>query len=774
MLLLAIPPMWPYGYYILLRWVIMITNDKKEFTLKQKIFLYFYKSKQYLNNKWFSVKEKIKNFIDSFYFYLIVFGVFAFVLHKTLIYLNLTITEDNLYSFAFATAGIIGASIAIIFSFSTFILQSTADLFSTQYLNKFIEDTKEKIFFWLLVFLTIASFFIPIFLKKYGLEILVTILFISFYLIYALYKKLRKRINPEPTLTKIKTDAIKQLEKINKELKKHAHIQNKIFEYEKENRDFSLDVQYKANRNWHLIVLENVKYLFEIGLRLLAKNEINSFNLTIKYIHDIYLKHLDLRNGHFIRMPASFWGTYSFDDEGFTAQILEYLQSMGDRIIQEKRKENIYFLLKVYERVISYSLSIKYADKKLGAYKENPLLNLISAYYIGFIEKLLKSKENDWIWESIKSVSNVSSLVLQKTDNYSICGKINQIINKISISCLAENQEAFLKELANIYFNQIRIAWNRYEHNDIFWKDLLKELKKNVLLLSVTSNLSLSISDLFINFHTWQLFIINWIIETKEEKEKKENLDNFIRLLKRWSDFLLDFARDVGLENKQVGLSIIQSVDNNIKIIYRIKNKFGDVDLEKIYKTQFHTLSWYFQKTDKIEESFLFNLEQVLEILLREISYNLKHGAFDIEYLIDLYVRLIEQHFEKVTIGYEYIHPRVVEKLVYLGLFLHKYKRTDQEEGIITKIDELNKKYLEFNKEYFELKRKEENLMGPDEFQLCKEIHDLENDLFSYSNSPLMGIKYILKEEITKDEWLGFTKKINYCKNIEYKTEHIF
>jgi len=749
-------------------------ENKKEFTLKQKGFLYFYRARQYLNNKWYIVREKIKKFVDSFYFYLIFFGVFVFLLHKILIFLNLTILADNLYGFAFAVAGIIGVSIAIIFSFSTFILQSTADLFSTQYLNKFIKSAKEKIIFWSLVFLTIASFFTPIFLKKYVLEILVIILFIAFYFIYILYKELRKRINPETTLTKIKTDAIKQLEKINKELKKHAYIQNKIFEYEKENKDFSLDVQYKINRNWHLITLENIKYLFEIGLRLLAKNEINSFNLTLKYIHDIYLKHLDLRNGYFIRTPASFWGTYSFDDEGFTAKILEYLQSMGNRIIQEKRKENIYFLLEVYESILGYSLNIKYADKNLGAYKENPLLNLISVYYIGFVERLLESKENDWVWESIKSVSNVSNFILQKTDNYFICSQINQIINKISVSCLAGNQETFLKELVNIYFNQIRIAWNRYERNDIFWKDLFEKLKKNILLLSVASNLSLSISDLFIDFYTWQVNIINWIIEAKEEKEKKENLDKFIRLLKRWSDFLLDFARDMGLENKQIGLSIIQSVNNNLRIIYGMRNKFSDIDLKEIYKTQFYTLSWYFQKTDKIENSFLFNLEQVLEILLKEISYNLKNEVFDIEYLIDLYVRLIEQHFEKVTLGYGYNHPRVIEKLVYLGLFLHKYKRTSREEGIVTKINELNKKYLELNKKYFKLKLKEKKLMGPDKYQLCKEIHDLENDLFSYDNSPLMDIKYILKKEITKDEWGSFIKKIKHCKNIKYKTEHIF
>ena len=729
----------------------METKNKKELTFKQKVFLYFYKAQQFFYAKWFYIKRKVKNFIDSILFYFFLLGVLIFFLNKFLTYFNPNISEDNLYSFAFATAGIIGASIAIVFSFSTFILQSTADLFSTQYLNKFIKDAKEKIFFWLLVFLTIAAFFTPIFLKKHVLETLIIILFVAFYLIYTLYKELRKRINPETTLTKIKIDAINQLEKINKGFKKYANIQNKIFQYKKEGKDFSLEVQYKLNPNWHLIILENVKYLFEIGLRLLIKNEINSFNLTLEYIHDIYLKHLDLRNEHFIRMSASFLGTYSFDDEGFTTQILEYLQSISDRIIQEKRKENIYFLLKIYESILNYSLNIKYVDKNLGVYKDNPLLDLILVYYIGFIEKLLKSKENDWIWESIKSVSSVSNMILQKTDNYFVCSKINQIISKIFISCLSENQETFLKELVNIYFNQIKIAWNKYEYNDIFWKYLFKKLKKNVLLLSKTSNLNLSVSDLFTNFHTWQVNIINWIFELKEVKEQKENLDKSIKLLERWGDFLFDFAIDVGLENKQVGLPIILSIDNNLKIVYRIKNKFKEMDLEKIYKTQFNALGLYFQKTNKVNKSFLFNLEQVLEILLREICNNFKNNIFDGGYLVDLYVRLIEQHFEKATLGYGYNHPRIIEKLVYLGLLLYKYRKTKEEENVIAKIDELNKKYLELNKEFFELKRKKENLMGPDEFQLCKEIYDLENDLFSYNNNHLMDIKYILKQEITKE-----------------------
>ena len=170
----------------------------------------------------------------------------------------------------------------------------------------------------------------------------------------------------------------------------------------------------------------------------------------------------------------------------------------------------------------------------------------------------------------------------------------------------------------------------------------------------------------------------------------------------------------------------------------------------------------------------MFNLEEVLEVLLREICNNLKKKIFNVEDLIDLYMRMIEQQFEKTALGHGYNHPRIIEKLIYLGLLLYKYKKINPEKKIIARIDELNKKYLELNKEFFALRQKMKNLMGPDEFQLCKEIHDLENDLFSYNSSHLMGIKYILKQEITKEDWKGFMSQIEYCKGIKYKTEHFF
>lgn len=747
-------------------------SQLKNLSLKQKFFLYFFRSEQYLRIQWIKLKQPFIKITDSYLFYILIFSIALFFIQKALIYLNVNLTQEQLSSLGFAIAGIIGASIAIIFSFSTFILQSTADLFSTRYLDKFIQDKKEVYIFWLLVTLTLLSFLTPMIIKYSVVEILITILFLAFLLIYSLYKELRQRINPETTLTKIRNDAIVQLNRVNKELKKHAYIQNKIFEYDEIGKSLSVAIQYKSNPNWDVLILENVKHLYEIGLRLLSKNEINSFNLTLRYIHDIYLHHLSLRNGHIMRLPASMWGVYTFEDEGFTANILEYLESISNRLIQEKRKESIYYLLSVLEGLIANTQVLKYADKNIGSQGENPVLSLVLSYYVGFTDKLADSKERDWIWEAIKSLSKVSNALLKNDYNHFNYSQITEAVDKIVASCILDKQkESLLKEIVNIYFNQIKITWNTYSHNEIFWKDLFKNLKKTTLVLSLSGGVNLSVSELFINFHEWEVNIINAVFKL-EDKENQEELKNaYIKFMERWSDFLLDLARDFGLQDKQLGLPIIQSVQNNLRIIYGIKNKF-DLDLTKIYRTQFNILSWYFHKTETVDESFLFNLEHVQETLLREINDNLSEEIFDTKEVIKLYIRLVHQHFEKVSMGYGYNHPRVIEKLLYIGLILTKHNIDTAE--IIKLIDELNKKYLVLNKEYFDLKSKEPNLMGPDEYQLCKEIHDLENDLFSYNSGMVMDIKELLKNEITKEVWDSFIGQIRHCEGIEYKTVSYF
>jgi hypothetical protein len=58
--------------------------------------------------------------------------------------------------------------------------------------------------------------------------------------------------------------------------------------------------------------------------------------------------------------------------------------------------------------------------------------------------------------------------------------------------------------------------------------------------------------------------------------------------------------------------------------------------------------------------------------------------------------------------------------------------------------------------------------MWPDKYQFCKELHELQKDLFFYNFDWSDRIMIILRKEISKNEWDMFYKKIDFCKNITY------
>ena len=126
-------------------------QEVKKLTKKQKIQLVLYQVWQRLKEKWNLLKSKILNFLDSHQSLFIIILAICCLEFYILSSQNIFISQDHFYTLSFTLAGIIGAAITIIFSFSTFVLQSTSELFSTQYLNKFLNNPKEKGFFFLLV-----------------------------------------------------------------------------------------------------------------------------------------------------------------------------------------------------------------------------------------------------------------------------------------------------------------------------------------------------------------------------------------------------------------------------------------------------------------------------------------------------------------------------------------------------------------------------------------------------------------------------------------------
>lgn len=735
-----------------------------KYTIKQISLILFYKSKEYLVSKIIFLGKKVSQIFNSTITYLFLFFITLFLLKR----LNLNIPVNEIKTLSHIFSGIIGASIAIIFSFSLFSLQNSADMFSNQYLNRFIEDKKEKLFFWILVVIAILILLLPYVLNKYLLEAFILLFVTSFYLIFILFRDLKKRSNPEATLKKIKDESISLINKYKNRFQKQSNIISKIHEYEDDKLEMNLDIQYKINRNWNYPIKQNVKQLYEIGLRLLSKNEIHSANMSIKYIRDIYIEYLKSRNGSFIKFPVGFMGTFSHDDEDFSNIILEHLESISDRLLQEKRKENIYYLLKIYENILINSLDINYV-KNISHNESNPLANLVLEYHARFSEKIVNSDNGDWVWNNIQLLSAVSNKMAHINSDFFLTQKIYSILNIITFWSINNKKATHLSMLVNIYFQRINISWVK-DTSLVRWDDLLKELKKGIIALSsVEDRFSMALSNIFINFNSWKRNLLSNIANLEDLNRRKKEISNFIQSLGKWSEFLLDFTRGTGLNNKQTGLSIIQSVEDNLSNIRHIKRLFPEEDMERLYNEQFSILSLYFNNEEVIEESFLPNFEIVIETFLREIVYNFNNNTFNNKRIIGEYCKLIDYHFENISVGYGYNHPRVIKKLIYLGLLLSKYD-DDQEMFVISKIKELNNKYILINERMYP----EGNTTGPDKFHLCKEIFDLENDLFPHGNS-LRGILYFLSQEISKEHWDNFLQKISFCNDIEYtKSDFMF
>ncbi len=170
----------------------------KKYTVKQIILIYFYKIKQLSLMQIDIFKKRIVSFLNSPFLYICILIIFLFFLHK----LTLEISVRDLKELSYVFSGIIGSSIAIIFSFSLFSLQNSADLFSSQYLKRFIGNKKEKIFFWILVLLVTFILLLPYIITLHTLEVSILLFLVSFYCIYILFNDLKKRTNPEVTLKK--------------------------------------------------------------------------------------------------------------------------------------------------------------------------------------------------------------------------------------------------------------------------------------------------------------------------------------------------------------------------------------------------------------------------------------------------------------------------------------------------------------------------------------------------------------------------------------------
>jgi len=586
--------------------------------------------------------------------------------------------NNNIPMLAFAVAGIIGASIAILFSFSTNLLHNLSNLFSIQYSTLLAEKLKGIFVFWGLAILSTVSCVAPFLKTESNIIIcLILILWGAFCLIYELYRELRNSIKSDHVFKIIETDAKKKLQK----LKQNYALIPKL----NPKSDLKIGLENPA--------LDHIRALQGIGLRLMDRNELHVSRKAPSSIFEIFIKHFELGNGYFLRNLKQQGGRPG-DYRHLTAQIFDTLQSIGNQAIQRGGKENVYTVVDVHRNIIIYAIEIKYADNG----QNNPILDQAFVSYEEYVRKVLKQKNRLWIRVCIASLSEISKIVLirGKTENDLSCfrNNINSILLDMPQKYFPKKNDGELLYLSAIfYLDLMEVAFENRKHFDFsrfVFDPIFNGLKKYIVLLSkqsVPKDSPLSYLE-FLDSH----LSIN-------QAKALDNLDlekepGRIPFLIVWGEFFRMFAGTAGL-NGAARIFVITSIKGNLGIIKQLK-KLAIMDMRSIYQTHVDILLFrLFKKDDsvKISKSELRAIYETLPlaliVLLEEIEHNLdyKPNSFEflmVGYLVGHYINLVRRYATESRFD-------LINSLLELYAVLkdHKYGETDEARVFLSRIKAL-------------------------------------------------------------------------------------
>jgi len=301
--------------------------------------------------------------------------------------------EEDLSGFASTNAEVIGTAVAIIFSFSIFVLQRMANFVPAQRLDLIYKSLADVALFILLVALIFISLFLPILFSGYPKfvfwSLLITLL-ASFFLIYHLYVGLKKKIDPLPFIKKISDLVLDALE----DSKEHH---SRLYNNSKEVELFAKAKDY-------------VDDLYETGVKLLERNDLRALYSFIDHMRNIGLKHMEQGCGNFIGNTNH---PNHFTDKKIIIAIGSYLYLMGERLFKKNEKDGFVRLTESYVALIKKSLNIKYVDNTA----RNIIARFLLKNYKRLTDNLLSLPEEDVLNHTVANhLLELSKVCLEEAD----------------------------------------------------------------------------------------------------------------------------------------------------------------------------------------------------------------------------------------------------------------------------------------------------------------------------------------------------------------------
>lgn len=670
--------------------------------------------------------------------------------------LNLRNLQTNMPVFLVSAGAMLGGILAIIFSFGTLLMQNAASSSSAGFYNIVGRDHVQHVIYWVLTLIVIYCFGLGIILGQvdalvdysFTFVIAVALAFFligfSFLLLYVIFRRTFKRINPFTNVDLIQKEAFKYIDQVSKTAKEIAELSLKQPDlpvgYDKNQ---ALAISYQFVKPQIAAIGTRLNYLFDFHDKLASNKEQEFAKFVLNVAYNILIEYMRQRSNSSIVLPDNdiFFSGVS-DSQDFLAPQLENLLNRGKAYIRENNDNGVTHVIRIMCNLVLSSAEMKYVTKHQD---DNPILSQCRGYLDQLTNFAIGQTAFEASFQCAGAYLKIYRIVCQKQMGIEV-RSIANVMSSLCISSLISNQDVVWGRGMDVCTELLRGLIRHFSYDLKVQMECFFNSMMNVILFSHKSQV---IKGPLIGINN-QLKLDNFFRVIVEESGKALNdlddiqkKDGAIHKLQVVAETYRSFLRKFSEEIKTADTLMLQTIYNSIAdmgnmLLYASTKTEDAGDKQELLKQTgwlIHQPGWFFHHALKVSAGTAYDalVDASAKIGLYAIEIKEEKIAKD---SIDAITQIALDIFEKEggECIYGYTPPRTMETACYIGVYALKNKMTTTVEHLKKQLEKFQEKY---EKETISKLPAGKNVMGPRKDQICHELLRLRDDLMELRSDRL-------------------------------------
>ncbi len=677
-------------------------------------------------------------------------------------YGNLQFTQEILSGYLFTLGAMTGGTIAIIFAISTFLLQGTTNLYSSQFLEIYAHDWREKIVYFVVILITILFFGAGLFVggdTVISIEIKSLLVYLSLFfvgIVFAFidwqYKNVLQKLNPSEAIKFLEYEGVQFMKRMQYDAEKIAEL------LKVKNSDVNDGVALATSYNTFLQpFIQNLnrqlENLVEISMKLSDKQEIETTKRGLGAVHNILIGFLEARKNSSVAVFSSeaFFAIES-DSQKFLNNNFERLNSVAEKFIKEGKNDSAVYIIKIYNSLANKSKEIDFVG---GIGIDNPILTQIEGYLRDLIEYGQRLKNIEIVFQGVIVLGNIGSIAAMKGLQLIMQSTQENIYNIAQKYGLVENQLVIVDKCTMMQLQIIKSIFlsgkiDRHQPSQMLLNkiaeatfDIAIFIKLKHIKDDFTSRVSLSkgYDDMYLVIDE----IISYYYELSNVSEKRRYRKDVVLFFGSIHTSLWRLAR--GLKDAESTL-----IDSIGRLIFHINecivSLLNDEEFEgesgellRNLSLNIYLPSWFTHYAKEFDggSSSIDTLTDSIAKTGIIVIEKLDDEAIAIACVKSLY-SITQACLKKNKSSSGYDEPRIFEKACYLGILALKNGWHNAFAEVVSSIHDFEPRY--FSKFFTNIPKgvnpENHNIMGlPHKDQLSREIMNFRDGFYHKKNNSM-------------------------------------